>query len=88
MVWIAGGKRERVADLRCSSAVDPGGRIGDGVGIHQINENQLPNSSFCYCYGYNVLKMKLEILSFQGICGILLEKRLPIYRSLYDKHSR
>ncbi len=44
--------------------------------VRQRNDNQLLNLYFCYYFGRNSLKMKLESLSFRDRFDILLEKRL------------
>jgi len=60
------------------------------VEVRQRNDNQLLNLYFCYYFGRNSLKMKLESFSFRDRFDILLEKRLSgvaglRYTMLYGK---
>ena len=64
--------------------------MGALVEVRQRNDNQYPNLWFCYYFGVNSLKMKLESSSFSDRFGILLEKRPSgvaglMYTMLYGK---
>ena len=50
-------------------------QTGAMVEVRQRNDNQPPNSCFCYYCGCNIFKMKLEILIFRDRLGNLLKMR-------------